>query len=217
MLSKSLFQFSVDGRVCVPSLLFDLRSIYGGGKEDNGHLLQKFPCMNCHIQFLRPCSRPLSSHSFIRNSWTLTGKSEPVSCVVAAPFLWVLVHRILFLSSKSLFPQSCVSSGGSVVELMVASFKRDYDTPRSAAPRAPTPLAGHYSPLPLQETLKHWSGSVSVGSPGACNILFEFFEQLWWVWGLILSMISSPLPSFWGFSFALGHGVSFLVGSNILL
>jgi len=44
MLSKSLIQFSVDGRGCVPSLLFDLRPNYGGGNEDNGDLLQKVPC-----------------------------------------------------------------------------------------------------------------------------------------------------------------------------
>ena len=36
MLSKSLIQFSVDGRGCVPCLLFDLRPNYGGGNEDNG-------------------------------------------------------------------------------------------------------------------------------------------------------------------------------------
>ena len=36
MLSKSLIQFSVEQWGCVPSLLFDLRSNYGGGNEDNG-------------------------------------------------------------------------------------------------------------------------------------------------------------------------------------
>ena len=36
MLSKSLIQFSVEGRGCVPSLLFDLRPNYGGDNEDNG-------------------------------------------------------------------------------------------------------------------------------------------------------------------------------------
>ena len=41
MLRKSLIQFSVDGWSCVPSLLFDLRPSYGGGKEDNGDPLQK--------------------------------------------------------------------------------------------------------------------------------------------------------------------------------
>ena len=47
MLSKSLIQLSVDGLGCVPSLMFDLRSNYGGGKDDNGDLLQKVPCMHC--------------------------------------------------------------------------------------------------------------------------------------------------------------------------
>ena len=39
--------------------------------------------------------------------------------------------------------QSCVSSGGSVVRLMVTSSKRAYAIPRSAAPRAPAPAAVH--------------------------------------------------------------------------
>ena len=38
------------------------------------------------------------------DSWTLTGKPGPVSCGVAAPFSWALVHRVLFVPSKSLFP-----------------------------------------------------------------------------------------------------------------
>ena len=44
MLSKPLIQFSVDGQVYVPSLLFDLMPNYGGGNEDNSGLLQKVPC-----------------------------------------------------------------------------------------------------------------------------------------------------------------------------
>ena len=47
--------------------------------------------------------------------------------------------------------------------------------------------------------------------------MFEPSEHLWQVWGLILNMILLLLPSCWGFSFALGCGVSFLLGSNILL
>ena len=68
-------------------------------------------------------------------------------------------------------------------------------------------------------TLKGRSGSVSVGflGPGAHNVLFESSECLWKVWGLILNAIFPLLPSFLGFSFALGHGVSFLLGSNILM
>ena len=52
-------------------------------------------------------------------------------------------HRVLLVSSKSLFPLSCVSSGGSMVGLMVISSKRAYATPRSEAPRAPSPVAVH--------------------------------------------------------------------------
>ena len=62
------------------------------------------------------------------------------------------------------------------------------------------------------QTLKGRSGSVSVGSPGVHKVLFEPSEHIWWVWGLILNAILHFLPSCWGFSFALGRGVSFLGG-----
>ena len=53
------------------------------------------------------------------------------------------MHKVLFVPSTSLFRQSCVSSGGSMVGLMVTSYKRAYATPRSAAPKAPAPVAGY--------------------------------------------------------------------------
>ena len=80
MLSKSLIQFSVDGRGCVPSLFFDLRPNYGRDNDD----LQKDLCLNPCIQY--------SGHASMGDSWTLTGKSGSVSCGVTAPFSWVLVH-----------------------------------------------------------------------------------------------------------------------------
>ena len=70
-------------------------------------------------------------------------------------------HKVLFVTSKSLFPQSSVSASGSMVGLMGTSSKRAYTIPRSAAPRASA--AGHGWPKPPQETLRHGSGSVSVG------------------------------------------------------
>ena len=142
MLSKPLIQFSVDGPGCVPSLIFRLRPNYGGGDEGNGNLLQKIPCTHCYTQFSLCCGRPLPTHTSSGDSWTLTGKSGSVSCGVTGPFSWVLVHKVLFVPSRSLFPQSCVSSGGSVVRLMATSSKRAYAIPRSTAPRAPAPLAG---------------------------------------------------------------------------
>ena len=66
-----------------------------------------------------------------------------------------VVHRVLFVPSKSLFPQSCVISGSSMVQLMATSSKRAYSIPKYAVPRAPAPAAGHCWPIPPQETLKH--------------------------------------------------------------
>ena len=82
------------------------------------------------------------------------------------PLLGPGVPKVLFMPSKSLFPQSCASSGSSMVGLMVTSSKRSYAIARSAAPRAPAPAAGHCWPIPPQETLKHSSGSVSAGCLG---------------------------------------------------
>ena len=132
MFSKSLIQFSVDGRYCVPSLLFDLRPNYGGGNEDNGDFLQKVPCMCCCTPCLRPCSRPPQTHASTGDSWTLMGMSGSVFRGVSAPFSWVLVcTRFLFVPSKSLFPQSYVA-GGFMVGLTATSSKRAHGIPRSS-------------------------------------------------------------------------------------
>ena len=82
------------------------------------------------------------------------------------------VHKVLFVPSKSLFPQSCESSGCSMVGLMETSSKRAYAIPRSAAPRACATATVRCWPVPPHETLKHSSISVSVGSfgPGAHEI-----------------------------------------------
>ena len=73
------------------------------------------------------------------------------------------VHKVLFVPSKNLSPQSSVNSGGSMVGLTATSSKRAYAIPRSAASRAPAPVAGHCWHVPPQEILRHSSGSVSVG------------------------------------------------------
>ena len=49
-------------------------------------------------------------------------------------FLGPGAHKVLFVPSKSLFPQPCVCSGGSVVGLMALSSKRAYAIARSTAP-----------------------------------------------------------------------------------
>ena len=64
--------------------------------------------------------------------------------------------------------QCCVSSDSSMVGLMVTSSNRAYAIPKSAAPRAPVPVAVHCWPVSPQEMLKHSSVSVSLGSVGPC-------------------------------------------------
>ena len=142
ILSKSLIQFSVDGLSCVPSLLFDLRQNSSGGNEDNGDL-RKVPCMHCCT--LPPTLQPATANPCL--CWRLLD----IHRRVRVSLLWghcsfLLdpdVHKVLFVPSKSLFPQSCVSSGGSMVGLMMTSSKRVYAIPRSASPRAPTPGTVH--------------------------------------------------------------------------
>ena len=105
---------------------------------------------------------------------------------------------------------------GSMVGLMVNSSKKAYAThcvTQVCCTQSPCPcgkpLVTHASAGDTQ-TLKGRSGSVSVGSPGVHKVFFEPSECLWWVWGLILNTISPLLPSCGGFSFVLGHRVSFL-------
>ena len=124
-------------------------------------------------------------------------------------------YKVLFVPSKGLFPQSFLSSFSSMVRLMATSSKRAYAIPRSAAPQSlcscGRPLLTCTSTWDTQ-TFKGRSGSVCVASPGTQNVFFEPSKHLWQVWGLILSAISPLLPFCWGFSFALGHGVSFFGG-----
>ena len=114
---------------------------------------------------------------------------------------------------------------GFMVGLMVTSSKKAYAiycVTQVCCMQSPCPcskpLLTHASAEDTQ-TLKGRSGSVSVGSlgPGAHKVLFEPSEHLWQVWGLFINAISPLLLSCWGFSFALGCGVSFFGGSNILL
>ena len=90
----------------------------------------------------------------------------------------------------------------------------------------PHPSLLHPEPLPLRQPTadlnlcrRHSNTVVSVSvrslGPGAHKVCLNP-EHLWQELGLILNMNSPLLPSCWGFSFALRHWVSFMVGSNIL-
>ena len=138
---------------------------YGGGNEDNGDLLQKIPCMYCYT--LPPTLQQATTEPRLR--WRVLNTHRQVW----VSLLWGHCSFLLgpgaqgsVVPFKSLFPQSCVSSGSSVVGLILTSSMRAYAIPKSAAPRAPGPEAVHCWPIPPQETLTDSSVSVSVGSLG---------------------------------------------------
>ena len=92
------------------------------------------PIMHCCTQ----CSHPEAAHRWPTPPLLDTpSESGSVSCVVTAPFSCVLVHTGSVCALQESVPQSCVSSGRSMVGLMVTSSKRAYATPKSAAPGSP--------------------------------------------------------------------------------
>ena len=61
----------------------------------------------CTAPFTVP-NRSSSTHTSTEDSWTLLGKSGSVSCVVTAPFSWVLVHtRFCLCPPRVYFPDLC--------------------------------------------------------------------------------------------------------------
>ena len=141
---------------------------YGGGSEDNGHLLPQVPCMHCCTPCPRPCSRPPPTHASLEtpgHSRASLGQSL-VGSLLLSPGSWCTRFCCALQESIS---QSCVSSGSSMVGLMETSSKRAYAI---LTPRAPVPAADNCQHVPPQETLKHSSVSLSVGSlgPGAPKV-----------------------------------------------
>ena len=82
------------------------------------------------------------------------------------------VHKVLFVPSRSLFPQSCVSSGSPMVGLLATSSKRAYAIPKSPPPShtqgcsIPLPLWQSTADLYLHRRHSNTVLSVSVGSLG---------------------------------------------------
>ena len=182
MLSKSLIQFSVAWRGCVPSLLFDLIPNCGGGDEDHGDLLQKVPCMHCHTH----CPRPWrSGHRQSTPPPENPGHSQAslgqslVRSLLPSPGSWC-TQDFVYVLQESVCSVLCKFwwlYGG----LMVPSSKRAYATPRSAAPGSPAPVAGHYWPVPLQETLEH-------SKAGLAQSLWALLVCTGFVWALRVSL-----------------------------
>ena len=171
MLSKSLIQFSVDGWSCVPSLLFTWGQT----------MVEVMKILVTSLKRSDACTAMLSTPNLAAGLHQPTPLPETPGHPQESPGQSLMGS--LLLSSGSWctkfccalwesISQSCVSSGSSMVGLMATSSKRAYAIPKCAAPRASVPVADHRPHIPPQETLKHSSVSVSVGSlgPGALKV-----------------------------------------------
>ena len=123
MLSNSLIQFSIDGQGYVPSLLFDLRPNCG----------EVMKIMVTCFKRSHVCTAALSALTLQQATtdpclcWRLLDTHRQVWVSLfwghCSFLLGPGAHKVLFEPSKSLFPESCVSSGGSIVGLMVTFFQ----------------------------------------------------------------------------------------------
>ena len=115
MLSKSLIQFSVDGWGCVPFLLFT----WGETVVEVVKILApplKGP-MQALLHSVPPTLQQATANPRLCQRLLDTDRQVWVSLLGGhcSFLLGPGVPKVLFVSSLSLFPQSCVSSGGSVV------------------------------------------------------------------------------------------------------
>ena len=143
MPSKSLIQFSVDGWGCVPSLLLTW------GKT----MVEVMKIMTTSFKRSHVCTatlsapNPAASHHRPMPPLETPGHSRAslgqslVGSLLLSPGSWCPQDSACALQES--ISQSCVSSGSSLVGLMVTSSKRAYAIPMSAAPRVPAPAAVH--------------------------------------------------------------------------
>ena len=137
MLSKSLTQFSVHVWSCAPSLLFTWGQTMVEVMKIMLTSLQRSQACTATVCALNPadCGSSLT-HAFARDSWTPTSKS-PVGSLFLSLGPWCT--RLCCALQESI-SQSYVSSGSSIVGLMVTSSKRAYaiHTPRAPVPAQTT-------------------------------------------------------------------------------
>ena len=134
-----------DGWGCVSSLLLDLRPNYGRGNEDNGTYYKRSHACTATLSAPTLQRRPLT-HASPETPWHSRASLAQSRVGHCSFLLGPGAHKVLYVPSKGLFPQARVSSGSSLVRLMVTSSKRSCAIPRSDAPRASAPMAGPSDP-----------------------------------------------------------------------
>ena len=171
--------------------------------------------MHCYTQCPQPCSRPQLTHTSVKGSWTLTASLGQSLVGVTAPFSWVLCTQgFVCALQESVSPVLCKfwwHYEGVNGDLLPQRLCHTQVCCTQSPCPCGRPLLTHTS---AGDTQTQFWLSLCVGVSRSCYAqgLFEPSEYLWWVWGLILNVISPLLPSCWGFSFALVCGVSFFGG-----
>jgi len=209
MFSKSLIQFSVNGYGYVHCLLFTWGQTMVG--------LMKI--MVTSFKRSHACTATLSVPSpATGHHWPTPPPETPghfqanlaqslVGSLLLFPGSWCTQGSVF--AHQEFVSQSCLSSDGSMVLLMVTFSKRAYAIPRSAVPRASAPAAVPCWAVPPQETLKH---SLSQALWGLWVLVQTRF--VWALWAFLEGMgfdskrDFSPPTICWSFSFVLGCGVS---------
>ena len=199
LLSKTLIQFSVEGWGCVPFLLLDLRPNYVGCNEVNEKRMKTLlylvlPTLQHATTDPHFCCRPLDTH---RQVWVyiLWGQCSFL--------LGPGSHNILSMPSKSVFPQSCVSSGGSMMGLMGSLLQEGLCHTQVYCTQSPCPCC---RPLPTYTSSGHSDTVLSQSlGPAAHKLCLSLWASLA---GMGLNVICTLLPTCWGFFFALGHGIT---------
>ena len=145
---------------------------------------------------------PAAGHHWPTPPGSCTGKSGSVSWVTA-PFSWVLVHtRFCLCPSRVCFPVLCKfrwlcgTDNGDL-------FQEGLCHTQACCTQSPCPCN---SPLLTRPS----SGDTQTQFCLTLWVLVAegMFEYFWWVWDLILNVISPLLPSCWSFSFTLRCEVS---------
>ena len=132
-----------------------------------------------------------------------------VSCGVTVPFSWVLVHKALLCPPRVYFPVLCKfwQIYGGVNGYL---FQEGLCHTHVCFTQSPCPCG---SPLLTCTSTGDTQTQLCLSLCGVTGSwcargLFEPSEHPWQEQGLILHANSPLLPSCWGFSFALGRGVS---------
>ena len=143
MVSKSLTQFSVGRGSCVPSLLFTWGLTI---VEAMKIMVTSFKRSHACTATLR-APNPAAGHHRPIPPLETPGHSQASLCLSLVGSL--LLSRGSYYTQGSVcalqesVSQSRVSSGRSMMGLMLTSSKRADAIPKSAAPRAPVPVAVH--------------------------------------------------------------------------